>query len=223
MAAVYQTLEAEAQARHLRILGGFHPTAEDAAPKGCGTLLMIGPAEPAFWPAFQASPEFVDTRPDPLDRWSKRVLGGWAADLGARAVFPSDGPPYAPFIAWAKATGRVWNSPAGILVHDQAGLMVSFRGALALAEHIALPPPPPCPCNGCDKPCLTACPVGALGADRVYDVPKCKGYLDTGQGRDCMTRGCAVRRACPVSQSYGRAEAQSAFHMRSFHPSWPAD
>ncbi|WP_323763689.1 ferredoxin [Marinovum sp.] len=217
MAAVLETLEAEAQARHLRVLGGFHPGPEDGAPDGCATLLMIGPGEPAFWPAFQASPEYRDGAAHPLDRWSKRVLGGWAETLGARAIYPSDGPPYAPFIVWAKATGRVWNSPAGILVHDRAGLMVSFRGALALRERIALPPAPACPCEGCHKPCLDACPVGALGVGG-YDVPGCKAYLDTAAGEDCMARGCAVRRSCPLSQRYGRAEAQSAFHMRSFHP-----
>lgn len=217
MAAVLETLEAEAEARQLRVLGGFHPRSGDGAPQGCATLLMIGPAEPGFWPVFQASPETADGAPDPLDRWSKRVLGGWAEGLGAQALFPSDGPPYAPFIAWAKATGRVWNSPAGILVHDRAGLMVSFRGALALPWHVALPPAPPCPCDSCPKPCLTACPVGALAAGG-YDVAGCKRYLDTGPGQACMTRGCAVRRACPLSQTWGRAEAQSAFHMRSFHP-----
>lgn len=218
MAALLETLEAEAEARHLRVLGGFHPEPADGAPEGCGTLLMIGPAEPGFWPVFRASAEFADGGPDPLDRWSKRVLGRWAEALGAQAIFPSDGPPYAPFIAWAKATGRVWNSPAGILVHDRAGLMVSFRGALALPERVELPPAPLRPCDSCPKPCLGACPAGALGAGGDYDVPRCKAWLDTSAGEDCMTRGCALRRSCPLSQTYGRAEAQSAFHMRSFHP-----
>lgn len=221
-APAYGTLSEAAEARHLRILGGFHPGPGDQAPEGCGTLMMIGPAEPGFWPAFRASDEYRDGAPDPLDRWSKRVLDGWAKELGATALFPSDGPPYAPFIAWAKATGRVWNSPAGILVHDRAGLMVSFRGALALPWHVALPDAPPSPCNTCvPKPCLDACPVGALGPEQAYDVPRCKTYLDTAAGRDCMMRGCAVRRACPVSRGWARDEAQSAFHMRSFHPSWP--
>lgn len=220
MAAIYETLSNAAEARHLRLLGGFHPGPEYGVPVRCETLLLVGPAEPAFWPAFQHSPEYRDGAPDPLDRWSKRVLGDWADTLGATAVFPSDGPPYAPFIAWAKATGRVHNSPAGILVHDLAGLMVSFRGALALRQHIDLPPAPPSPCDSClHRPCLSACPVGALAEGQQYDVPRCKDWLDRDRTRDCMTRGCAVRRACPVSQRYGRAEAQSAFHMRSFHPS----
>ncbi len=118
----------------------------------------------------------------------------------------------------ALRTGRIWESPVRLLVHDRAGLMVSFRGALALRERLALPPAPARPCDSCpDRPCLTACPVGALGAEG-YDVPACRGFLDTPAGADCMARGCAVRGACPVSASHGRLDAQSAFHMRQFHP-----
>lgn len=217
----FAALAREAESHHLCVLGGFHPAPDVGAPEGCKTLLLIGPNEPGFWPAFRMSPEFRDGAPDPLDRWSKRVLGALAGGLGGRAVFPSDGPPYAPFIAWAKATKRVWNSPAGVLVHDEAGLMVSFRGALALPQRLDLPAAPPCPCDSClERPCLSACPVGALAEGQAYDVPRCKSFLDTAPGRDCMSRGCAVRRACPVSRAWGRDEAQSAFHMRSFHPTW---
>jgi epoxyqueuosine reductase len=52
-----------------------------------------------------------------------------ACDLGAKALFPFGGPPWHPFIAWAKRSGRAWESPVGFLVHDQAGLMVSYRAA----------------------------------------------------------------------------------------------
>ena len=133
------------------------------------------------------------------------MLGGWARELDARAVFPSDGPPYAPFIAWAKASGRAHSSPVGLLVHDTAGLMISYRGALGFAERIEAPAPPPNPCETCQtRPCLTACPVDAF-ASGSYDVAACKTDLDR-PGNDCMTRGCAVRRACPVSRDYGRLE-----------------
>jgi epoxyqueuosine reductase len=210
------TIAGRLAAHRLGVMGGFHPGPEDGAPQGTQTLLMVGPAEPGFWAHLTAQPEWLDGAPDPVDRWSRRVIGQLACDLGAKAVFPFGGPPYAPFQRWAKATGRAWESPVRLLVHDVAGLMVSYRGALALKERLDLPQAGPRPCETCTAPCLTACPAGALtGAG--YDVPACHAFLDRPEGQDCLSGGCHVRRACPLSQSYGRVAGQSAYHMRQFH------
>lgn len=212
--AEYAALAQAARARFLRILGGFHPDDEDAAPPGCRTLLLIGPDEPAFWSQLQAQPEW--SAPDPVDCWSERVIGSWADAIGAEPLFPFHGPPYHPFFRWAERTGRIHASPIRLLVHDAVGLMVSFRGALALPDRIALPPPPPSPCLGCpEQPCRTACPVDAFSGF-AYDVGGCKAFLDTDPGRDCLDRGCRARRTCPVSEISGRQEQQSAYHMRRF-------
>jgi len=73
------------------------------------------------------------------------------------------------------------------------------------------------PCETCTaRPCVSACPVNALNAETSYDVPACKAYLDTPAGTDCMSKGCKVRRACPISQRFARPKAQSAFHMKAF-------
>ncbi len=202
----------------LAVLGGFHPTPDDTLPAGTKTVLLIGPDGPDFWTHFTATPEAADGRDDPLDRWSRRVIGRIACDLGAKALFPFGGPPHRPFYEWALRTGRCHPSPVALLVHDAAGLYVSFRGALALKERLDLPPAPPNPCASCTaRPCLGACPVGALTA-AGYDLVACHGYLDTPAGQDCLSGGCAVRRACPVSARHGRLPAQSSFHMRNFHP-----
>lgn len=204
----YADIEAAAGSAGLAIFGALHPETG-------GTLVLLGPAEPGFWQLISESPEYAG--PDPVDRWSQRVIGGLAEDLGAQALFPFGGPPYQPFVTWALATGRVWQSPVSLMVHDVAGLFLSFRGALAFDAHIALPPTPKAPpCEGCARPCLTACPAGALTAEG-YDLAACHAYLDQPEGRDCMTQGCAVRRSCPTSQSYGRLARQSAHHMRHFH------
>lgn len=186
-------------------------------PRGEESIVLLGPREPDFWPLFTASPEYGDRAPNPLDRWSERVIGALAITWGGTAIFPSDGPPYPPFIAWALASGRVWTSPVGLLVHERQGLWLSFRGAVRLREP-ARPGTGNNPCLNCaEQPCRSACPVGALTPDG-YDVAACHDWLDNATGKDCLTRGCAARRACPVGAAYGRSEAQSRFHMRAFHP-----
>jgi ferredoxin len=201
----------------LDVLGGFQ-TAEDEPGllAGSRTLLLVGPAEPGFWPHLKAQAEWQDGGPDPVDRWSHRVIGRLACDLGAKALFPFGGPPYHPFHRWALRTGRVWDSPVRLLVHASQGLMVSFRGALALREAVEVPPPLPRPCNACPAPCRHACPPQAL-TRAGYDLPACHAFLDRPEGQDCMTGGCLVRRACPVSQTYARLPEQSAYHMGQFH------
>jgi epoxyqueuosine reductase len=212
----YAELEAAARQRHLNVLGAFHPGPEDATPRRCKTVVLLGPDEPGFWPAFTTTPEFNDGDADAMDRWSTRVIGDWAAELGAQALFPFGGPPYQPFYSWALRTGRIHASPIRFLVHDTAGLFVSFRGALAFGDRLDLPVPPPSPCLTCAaQPCRSACPVDAL-TPAGYDVPRCKTYLASAAGADCLGRGCAARRACPVSQNFGRLPAQSAYHMKHF-------
>ena len=192
----------------LEIFGALHEDGE--------TILLLGPHEPGFWAHFTAQPEYRDGAPDPLDRWSKRAIGTLAAQWGGTAIFPSDGPPWPSFQQWARRSGQAFGSPVGMLVHARAGLMVSYRGAVRLPGAPPLPPPASNPCDTCaDQPCRSACPVDAL-APQGYDVPSCKAHIATPAGQDCMTGGCAARRACPISQSYGRVAAQSAFHMRAF-------
>ncbi|MCU9848400.1 ferredoxin [Defluviimonas sp. WL0024] len=207
-----------AAAERLAVFGAFHPADGDEL-EGAETLILFGPAEPGFWGHLTSQPEWRDGAPDPIDRWSARVLGNFAQRLGGRAIFPSEGPPYPPFFRWALRTGRAWPSPVQLLVHDTAGLMVSYRGAIALPQRLALPDAPAAsPCADCTaQPCRTACPAAAL-TPQHYDLPVCHAFLDTREGQDCLSRGCGVRRACPVSRAYGRLAEQSAYHMRRFHP-----
>jgi len=211
----YAAVEQAARAAGLIVMGA---AAHD--PDGeVGTLILLGTG-PQFWTAFSTSAEATDGAAHPVDRWSKRVIGGIARDLGAACSFPSDGPPYAPFIAWAMATGRFAQSPVGMMVHDRVGMMISLRGALLVTETLALPAPPRFdPCTSCAAPCASACPVRALSAAAPYDVPACHDFLDGDGAKSCMVDGCLARRACPLSRGAGRRSEQSALHMRSFHPS----
>lgn len=198
----------------LEITGILPAVPSDKLHHNIRTIALLSPA-PGLWAHFIQSPEYIDKNPHPMDRWSRRVIGRIACDLSAKAYFPFGGPPYQPFLAWAKRSGRAWVSPVGPLVHDTQGLLISFRGALGLTHDIAATPSIR-PCDTCPAPCLTTCPVGALGA-APYDVPKCKAFLDTAPGSGCMDAGCLVRRSCPIGQS-SRQPAQLGFHMKAFNP-----
>ena len=207
-----KTLGQEAEQAQLSIVGAFKPT-----PDYGETLILLGPGEPRFWTTFSASPEYHNRVQNPLDSWSKRVIGALAGTWDGTAYFPSDGPNYPPFIQWALDSGRCWVSPAGLLVHDTAGLLISFRGAIALPYAVDLPTPTNAsPCETClGKQCTNACPVTAL-SPTGYDVPACTSHVLTADTASCRSKGCAARRACPISKTYPRLEEQSAFHMKAF-------
>jgi len=183
---------------------------------GAETILLLSPAEPGFWAHLKASPEWADGRPDPIDRWSERVIGALAKRYCGRALFPFDGPPHHPFYLWALTSGRFFAAPIRLLVHPEMGLSASLRGAIALPGHLPLPAAAPNPCTACPAPCTTACPVGAMGR-AGYDVPACHDFLNTAEAESCLSEGCHARRACPAGASYGRLAEQSAWHMRHFH------
>ena len=179
-----------------------------------GTVVLIGPDEPEFWPLFKQSAEYNDGLADPIDRWSHRVLTALAAELGGDALFPFGGPPYQPFYSWAVRSGRFWPSPIGFLVHDERGLFVSFRGAMLFSKEPADTPRKNRPCDTCTgRPCLSACPVNAF-ADG-YDVDACKAHLRRPEGNDCMSLGCRARAACPIGQGT-RIPDQAQHHMKAF-------
>jgi hypothetical protein len=206
----------ESQLDHLGLcnLGAFHPAADDFS--SSRTLMLLGPSKD-LWNIFQNAPEYKDKNPNPVDRWSARVIGGLASDLNARAIFPFGGAPFAPFLTWAIQSKQAFSSKVGMLVHVKMGLMVSYRGALAFDVALDLPPTETrSPCDTCtDMPCLSTCPVSAISPSG-YDVATCKDFLKTASGTNCMTMGCSVRRSCPLSVGAHREAAQSALHMQAF-------
>lgn len=217
------TIEAAARAVGLAPRGAFNCHAEDGVPaqpdgRQSRTLILIGNLGGSLWSSFQGAAESGDGHPHPLDRWSERVIGALAAAAGGLALFPSGGPPYLPFQRWAQRAEPVTPSPLGMLIHPDYGLWHAYRGALALAE--ALPVPPrqarPSPCESCaDKPCLSNCPVAAFTADG-YDVTACAGHVAAPAGADCLDLGCRARRACPVGREYHYPAPQARLHMAAF-------
>ena len=214
----YSAAQTLAAKHGLAIYGGFHGDTSDGLPADHQTLLMIGPSTD-FWPHFKTTPEHQDRAANPIDRWSTRIITQLATKLNAAPFLPFGGPPYSPFLTWAQKTNRAWSSPVGMLVHNTTGLMVSYRGALAFRDHLSLPETAAKPCAPCAKPCLSACPVNALGAADGYNTDACRAHLNTPAGETCVNDGCLARRACPISAGANRTGEQSAHHMSYFHRS----
>ena len=218
LGAVREAIEAVG----LVMRGAFRPKDDDAVPalpdgKACATLVLIGNAGSGMWAEFQCSPEFSGGE-HRLDRWSRRVIGELATRFRAAAVFPFGGPPFLPFLRWARQAESLHSSPLGLTIHPRYGLWHAYRGALLFAEHLELPAreADPSPCDECwDQPCLDACPVGAFTRSG-YDVTACVGHVASPAGSSCLVQGCMARRACPAGREFRYVPAQAEFHMRAF-------
>ncbi len=215
------SIVARAAAVGLGVRGAFHPSAEDAellpAVAPVGTLVLLGFTGSVQWPEFAASAEAKDGEPDPLDRWSRRVVAELAVEFGARELYPS-GKPHVPFQRLAARAESVHASPIGLLVHPEYGLWHAYRGALLFRERIELPPrhDTASPCSTCSgKPRLSACPVDAFGAGGFL-LEACLSHITSVAGAECRERGCRARRACPVGTEYRYPVKQMRFHTEAF-------
>ena len=179
------------------------------------TLVLVGPDNRTFWSMLMDAQEGQDGAADPIDRWSRRVLTALGETVGAEAIFPFGGPPWHPFIGWALDSGEITQSPIGLLVSDETGLWVSFRGAFRFegARGWTRHGTPPCPT--CAAPCTTACPVDAF-ADGQYDVAACRAHVNAPEGIACREGGCLARHACPVGRSFAPPPDQATHHMAAF-------
>ncbi len=215
-------IESAVRAAGLTPRGVFLPGPADGMPAlpGGGAVagvVLVGNAGDSMWQAFEHA-RGQSGATHSLDDWTREVLTSVARECGAHALFPFDGPPYLPFQRWARRAEPVMSSPIGPLIHPEYGLWHAYRGALAFAQSIDAPQVARGPglCQGCaTRPCLSACPVGALSPGR-YHLGVCHVHISGKAGADCLHGGCLARRACPVGRSYMYLPGQMRFHMEAF-------
>ncbi|RTM02593.1 MAG: 4Fe-4S dicluster domain-containing protein [Hyphomicrobiales bacterium] len=210
-------------ANGLILRGGFGFGDDEMAPAASSgvpakSVLLVGQAGAAPWPHFQrwlGQPG----RPvaNPLDTWSREVIGAVARSCGARAVSPSDRP-YLPFQQWAMRAEGLKPSPLGVLMHPQYGLWHAYRGALLFEDEISPPEAHEAIhlCDTCvDKPCLKSCPVDAYSG-QGFAHEACLDHVRGPRGEPCRTGGCLDRNACPYGTDYRYPPEVQAFHMAAF-------
>jgi ferredoxin len=210
-------------ANGLILRGGFVFPDNEHTPHGpsgapAKSVLLVGQAGAAPWPYFlhwrERQPQPIT---NPLDSWSRQVIGNVAEAFGARAVSPSD-KPYLPFQQWAMRAEGLKPSPLGILMHPQYGLWHAYRGALLFEDEIALPRHAEAIhlCDACvEKPCLKSCPVDAYSTE-CFAYQSCLAHVRGANGGPCRDGGCLDRNACPYGTAYRYPPDIQAFHMASF-------
>jgi hypothetical protein len=217
------TIAAALDLHGLTLRGGFNFAPGEEAPVGLSgapakAVLLVGQLGREAWAPFQAwRAKQPPGLPNPLDTWSRAVIGEAAKQVGARAVGPND-KPYQPFQRWAMRAEGLKPSPLGILMHPAYGLWHAYRGALLFDRAIPIEAPREAIhlCDLCvGKPCLNACPVGAYSVEG-FAYADCQSHLKTREGQACMSAGCFARNACPVGAGFRYSAEQQAFHMQSF-------
>ncbi|RWN33938.1 MAG: 4Fe-4S dicluster domain-containing protein [Mesorhizobium sp.] len=210
-------------ANGLILRGGFVFPDDEDAPHGTSgaparSVLLVGQAGAAPWPHFLRWRENQPrTIADPLDNWSRQVIGAVANEFQARAVSPSD-KPYLPFQQWAMRAEGLKPSPLGILVHPQYGLWHAYRGALLFEDELPIQAGEAAPhlCDSCvEKPCLKSCPVDAY-SEQGFAYQSCLAHVREAGGSPCRSGGCLDRNSCPYGTEYRYPPEVQAFHMASF-------
>lgn len=176
-------------------------------------LLLIGHGGRRMWEAMQAS-EFRD-RPDPVDSFSLDVVQRWLAETCPNAkheiIYPAEGR-LVPLQQLGALAGWHHASPFRIGINHKWGSWFAYRVALLIDSDWPISEPQTWgyPCEGClEKPCVTACPAGAV-SNQGNMLERCIDYR-LQEGSSCAQQ-CLSRLACPVAAEHRYSSEQVRYH-----------
>lgn len=194
-------------------------TAEGLLPGARGAL-VAGSGGPTFFGLFAGSAEAADGAPDPLDRYTRRVIERAAGEalgpLGVRRAvhFPFGTSPIVPFQRLGRAAGLGGPGPLGLQIHPTYGAWWAYRALVVVDRALPARSPPGDGCAGCPAPCLAACP-GAAVARSGFVVAACHAHRLIAP--PCRL-SCAARIACVRGPEHRYTDAELAFHMAASMP-----
>lgn len=180
-------------------------------------LLLVGHGGRALWGRVEAIRTSLP-QDHPVDAYSAQVVRDALLTCypGAHNTFFYPQPLDAPLAVDLQRLGALagWHYPAPFRVGINAtwGPWFAYR-ALVLTDAPLVPTPrveSVAPCASCSgRPCLAACPAGALDADAAcFDLASCLEYRLAPDSRCALT--CLARLACPVALEHRYEDAQLA-------------
>lgn len=201
------------------------------------SIVVIGSGGRAFWDAVKRHAERHDgwwQREHPLDDFTRAVVENEIAPdvvrqgVDCKIVYPFTAErPTLNFIELARAAGLAGPTILGVVAHPSYGPWIAFRAALLVDVLVDTPGDAlgfdPCP-SCVARPCITACPGGAVAYPKGWDIPKCLVHR-VEQEADCAGR-CHARVACVLGPEHRYSDEELAYHqmraLRSMRPYYDA-
>jgi hypothetical protein len=171
------------------------------------TLCLVGNGGRALW---EKLPRPVRAEDHPIDRYTLHHL----AELGdstMQIIYPDS-----KWLIPLQKLGRILNvarpSLLGLDINETFGPWFAYRAVFLTSQRIPETAHAEftSPCESCaDKPCLSACPSGAVG--QPFDVKKC-GDFRFSRNSPCADR-CLARMRCPAEAEHRYSLEQIQYHM----------
>ncbi|MGB0384621.1 MAG: hypothetical protein ACPGWR_07335 [Ardenticatenaceae bacterium] len=176
-------------------------------------LVLLGHGGRRMWEALN---EFGKPPHDPVDTYSLRMTKVFIDDyLGSPRHMMLY--PLLPIMISLQRLGELagWShpSPLALGINEQYGIWFAYRSAFLTALPLPLTDDQltQSPCDSCyDKPCISACPSGAVQGVHQFDIYTCSDFRII-QDSPCQDR-CLARMACPYAPQHQYTLEQIRYH-----------